>query len=173
MKIQNDINLKKIQRSARLVFSSKCDNKGVPSRPLVYRYETISSPITSLYIGGFSSDNSSLIGPYSFELLLFSICILKKHAMDILGPTSLANTLWYTLLNLPFVINCKNPKQNITIQNYEKKHLKDVRYIFFLNVVLTCLHKVSNVHHQSPRGRQNINPPALVVNLKTTNFVLQ
>jgi len=41
--------------------------------------------VVSLYLGGLFSDNSSFIGPYSFDDGLRPV--EKKHATDILGPT--------------------------------------------------------------------------------------
>ena len=60
-----------------------------------------------LYVGGFSSDSNSLIGPYSLVVFSTGIIFLKKHGTEILGPTFFASTLCSELLKLPLDTNCK------------------------------------------------------------------
>lgn len=68
----------------------------------------VSDGVVPLYFGGFSSDTSSLIGPYT--LGFGYTWVWKKHATETPALVALfANTLCFKLMNLSFVISCSQP----------------------------------------------------------------
>lgn len=83
--------------------SLKCRSAEIPSSPFAWKYVKNSFTVVSLYLGGFSSDNSSLMGPYSLEFELKAVP--KKQATDTLGPLWFVSTLCSTLANLSFDIS--------------------------------------------------------------------
>lgn len=92
--------------------SFKCSSLETPSFPLKCLSCMKSFTEVSRYTGGFSSDSNSLIGPYTLEVS-GQRCCLKKHATEILGPISMAITLWLALINLPLEISCKKTWRNV------------------------------------------------------------
>ena len=70
--------------------------------------------MVSLYFGGFSSDRSSLMGPYTLELGEVKVCT-KKQATEMRGSSPpFAKILCSMLTNLSFEISCKKKKKRLT-----------------------------------------------------------
>ena len=69
--------------------------------------------VNSLYFGGFCSDRSSLMGPYTrgFAFMM----LLKKHGTEIRGSAApFATTLCSTLMNLSLLISCTIKDDQVT-----------------------------------------------------------
>lgn len=116
-------------------------------RPSARYWRWKSVIVVSLYFGGLSSDNSSFMGPYSFEFGKESV--EKKLATEILGPSFFASTLCATLMNLSFVINC-NPKQHPikTPSKLFRRHRPHVgcNFVLLNGYMLLKMPKSSNLH---------------------------
>lgn len=98
-------------RFTRFVQILKWLNELFPSRFLATQWLEASG-VVSLYLGGFSSDKSSLMGPYTLGLVEGGCT--KKDATEVRGSLPpFAKTLCSTLTNLSFVISCKNKKNTM------------------------------------------------------------